>query len=156
METEKIMLFRKKLRQLQIKLDELLKLDGSCCGVSLSQCYTLLEIGNKKQLSMKELASEMGLDTSTLSRTIDGLVNIGLVDRVQNSDDRRYVTITLTKQGESIYNSIQEYYNIYFMSLFKLMPEEKHQQVIESFILFSDALQRGQPDQFKLQNKKQE
>jgi len=142
MDIERIKLFRKKLRFLEMEMDEHVKQNCLCFGISLSQCHTLLEIGDKKEMSIVELASILGVDTSTLSRTIDGMVNIGLVNRRPNPEDRRYVSISLTKKGETLYKSIEEFYNDYFSRVFELIPEEKHQQVMESFILFSDAIKK--------------
>lgn len=79
----------------------------SCCkGITLSQCYTLVEIENKVAISLKDLAGQLSLDKSTVSRTVDGLVNIGLVERTVPSDNRRMTLLNLTKTGTSTCNSI--------------------------------------------------
>lgn len=142
MDVEKIRHFRKKLRQFELEIGEVLKNDKGCCGITLPQCHTLLEIGKKEEMSIVELASALGLDTSTLSRTIDGLVGKRLVSRKLNPADRRYVSITLTNQGKTVYDSIENLYNNYFSKLFDFIPEEKQQQVVESFILFSNAIKK--------------
>jgi len=142
MKKKQIRLFREKLRHLERELMEQLKQDNVCFGVTVSQCHILTEIGREEEISIVELASVMNLDTSTLSRAIDGLVNIGLVDRKQNPKDRRYVSLSLTAQGMNLYASIEKSNNAYLDQLFKHIPEDKHDQVIESFLLFSDALNR--------------
>lgn len=142
MKKEKISLFREKLRHLERALMEQLKQDNVCFGVTVSQCHILVEIGNKEEISIVELAAVLNLDTSTLSRGIDGLVNIGLVDRKQNPNDRRYVSLSLTPQGKNLYISIEESNNSYLAQLFQYIPENKHDQVVESFLLFSEALNR--------------
>ena len=78
MDIKKIRLLREKLRQLERELDDRFRSDSGCCGLTLAQCHTLLEIGNKGEISLVELASRLSLDTSTLSRTINGLVILGL------------------------------------------------------------------------------
>jgi len=142
METEKISAFRHKLRELEIDLGLELKQDKCCFGLTLSQCHTLLEIGNKGGISLVELASALGLDSSTLSRTIDAMVRSGLVQRKLNPDDRRYVTISLSKKGKSIFERIENFYNKYFGQLFEFIPEAKRNQVIESFVLFWEAMKK--------------
>lgn len=142
MDSERIKLFRKKLRQLERDVFWELKRDSDCFGVTLAQCHTLLEIGSKGNTSLVELASELGIDPSTLSRTINGMVNNGLVNRKLNPSDRRYVSITLTKKGKSLFDSIENFYNSYISRLFEFIPKGKHKQVMESFILFSGALRK--------------
>ncbi len=140
MDKEKLGLFRERLRHLERELIELLKEDNICCGITVSQCHILLEIGGKTETSIVDLASVLNLDTSTLSRSIDGLVNIGLVDRQQNPNDRRYVCVSLSKQGTKIFESIEKANNSYFSKIFQLIPENKHDQIIESFFLFFEAM----------------
>ena len=142
MKKKRISLFREKLRHLERALMEQLKQDNVCFGVTVSQCHILVEIGNKEEISIVELAAVLNLDTSTLSRGIDGLVNIGLVDRKQNPNDRRYVSLSLTLQGKNLYKSIEESNNSFLVQLFQYIPENKHDQVVESFLLFSEALNR--------------
>ena len=106
----------------------------------MSQCHILLEIGKKTETSIVDLASILNLDTSTLSRSIDGLVSIGLVHRQQNPSDRRYVCVSLSLQGQKIFKSIEEANNAYFSEIFRLIPENKHDQISESFLLFFEAM----------------
>jgi len=140
MDSEQLSLFREKIRLLERELIELLKEDNVCFGVTVSQCHILLEIGGKTETSIVELASVLNLDTSTLSRSIDGLVSIGLVNRQQNPNDRRYVSISLSEQGTRVYKSIEKANNAYFSKIFRLIPEDKHDQITESFLLFFEAM----------------
>lgn len=142
MKKDKINIFRARLRHLERELVDQMKQDNACFGVTVSQCHILVEIGAKEEISNVELSSVLNLDTSTLSRAIDGLVNIGLVDRKQNPNDRRYVSLSLTAQGKNLYTSIEESNNAYLDQLFQYIPEEKHEQVIEGFLLFSAAMNR--------------
>jgi len=140
MDSERLSLFREKLRHLERELIELLKEDNVCFGVTVSQCHILLEIGKKTETSIVDLASVLNLDTSTLSRSIDGLVSIGLVSRQQNPNDRRYVCVSLSEQGKRIFESIEKANNAYFSKIFRLIPEDKHDQIFESFLLFFEAM----------------
>jgi hypothetical protein len=69
--------------------------DSGCCGVTLSQCHLLLEIEQRDSTSVTELARVMELDKSTLSRTIDGMVRAGLLNRELNQKSRRQQIISL-------------------------------------------------------------
>lgn len=80
---------------------------ASCCkGVSLSQCHALLEIENNDKISVTELAQNMQLDKSTVSRTVDGLVKMDMVDRVIPDENRRKAILNLTKKGEEVSRTI--------------------------------------------------
>jgi len=142
MDVEKISSLRQKLRELELEIASLLKKDHTCFGLTLSQCHVLIEIGKKGETSIVELASTLKLDSSSLSRTIDGMVNMGNVERIQNPTDRRYVAISLTKKGQDLFVSIENSYNRFFKKLFDIIPEDKHTQILESLHLFSEAVQK--------------
>ncbi|UNC92021.1 MarR family winged helix-turn-helix transcriptional regulator [Candidatus Contubernalis alkaliaceticus] len=142
MKTQEIRQFRELILQLHRNLGGQLKNDAKCCGITVAQCHALMKVGTKKEISLIDLAGILQLDNSTLSRTIDGMVQLGLVMRHVNPEDRRYVIVSLTTKGHSIYNSIDSFFNEYFSSVFDLIPKEKHGQVLESFYLFAEAVDK--------------
>lgn len=140
MDSQTVQQFRKTMRILERKLSELLKNDPVCCGVTMAQCHVLLATEEKGQTSITELSAELELDKSTLSRTIDGLVAIGLVSRETDVRSRRSQRICLTSQGEKVVTCINEQWNGYCESLFGLIPEAKHATVTEGMAVLANIL----------------
>ena len=136
----KIEHLRRHIRALEREIFEQLK-ETSCCGVSLAQCHAVLEIGDSGNPSVSDLADKLKLDKSTLSRTIEGLVRLDLVSREINREDRRYLLITLTPQGEQVYRSINQFCNRYYQTVFDCIPEEKQLQIIESLKILTESMQ---------------
>ena len=95
--------------------------DSCCNGVTLAQCHTLLEIESKGKGSLTELANILGLDKSTVSRTVDGLVNVGLVDRTIPAENRRMATLQLTSTGKNMCNSINSTNDKYFADTLSIL-----------------------------------
>jgi DNA-binding MarR family transcriptional regulator len=91
--------FREALRRFERLIEVRLRDSGGCRGVSLAQCHALLEIEALGQPALNELAQSLGLDKSTLSRTVEGLVRLDLVTRASNAADRRSVQLSLTEKG---------------------------------------------------------
>lgn len=114
-----------------------------CCDLTYSQCHTLLEVGTRRQVSLVDLATSLGLDTSTLSRTIQSLVVLGLVTRKANEKDRRYVKISLSGQGKKVYETIGRLYYDFMAKVFALIPARKHGTVLEGVGLFADAMKQA-------------
>jgi DNA-binding MarR family transcriptional regulator len=100
--------FRKRLRVIERAVLGNMKEESSCCGVSLSQCHILLELEEHDSTPVAELISYLGLDKSTVSRTIDGLVTLGLVLRRENPKNRRSQLLALSVQGRTIVANINE------------------------------------------------
>jgi len=94
---------RELIRILVRDLGILEKGDSTCCGVTISQCHAIVEIGRAQEMSLNKLAEILTLDKSTMSRTINNLVENDLVIRELHPEDRRYITIKLTgKKKETV------------------------------------------------------
>lgn len=119
------------------------KSEASCCGTTIAQCHAITEIGRVKEISLNELADILKLDNSTMSRTINNLVDQQLVIRETDPQDRRYIKMRLTDKGWGIYESIEKNMDMYFRSLLRDIPEEKHKQVLESLVLLVEAMKNN-------------
>ena len=130
---------RELIRVLVRNLGILEKSDSSCCGVTIAQCHAIVEIGRTKRIALVDLADLLGLDKSTMSRTINNLVEAGLVIRDLDAENRRYVVIQLTDGGNRVFENIEESMGQYYKSIFSSIPENKRGQVLESLQLLTDA-----------------
>lgn len=131
---------REQARMLVRKLGLIERAGVECCGVTLPQCHALVETGRRGALSGNELAGLLGLDKSTVSKTVDKLVTAGLLVRDADPQDRRYVVLKLTAQGMTFYNNIEEQMEGYFSLALQAIPENKRTQVLESLALLTEAL----------------
>jgi DNA-binding MarR family transcriptional regulator len=140
MKSTEIRQFRDIIRRLQRSIGWQAKSDADCCGITIAQCHALLEIGNKKELSLTDLAGVLGLDPSTLSRTIETMVTDKLVNRNVNPDDRRYVALSLSAKGQAVFDRINQTYDHYYQTVIARIPADKHDQVMESISLLTQAV----------------
>ncbi len=136
-------LLRELLRLLVRSLGILTKDEASCCGITLSQCHTIVEIGRNKSIFLNDLANLLDLDKSTMSRTVNNLVSQGLVERKTSKNDRRYIEILLTDSGNKIFNSIEDSMNNYYSNILNSLPNDKKDQVIESLGLLIKAIKQN-------------
>ena len=72
-----IMLFREYTRELEYHLAVLNQSDCCQCGINESQCFLVVEIGRNPGICIKELAKNVGLDKSGISRGVEELVQKG-------------------------------------------------------------------------------
>ncbi|MFC9685528.1 MarR family winged helix-turn-helix transcriptional regulator [Streptomyces sp. NPDC056948] len=72
------------------------------CGISHLTFEVLLILGRagKQGLSMRAIAQEQVLTTGGATRLVDRMAAAGLVDRVEDPDDRRGRLVRLTTLGE--------------------------------------------------------
>ena len=133
---------RELVRILERKLGLLNEGLMACCQISLAQCHTLVEIGRtgSSGISLTSLATLLGLDNSTMSRTVQNLVVAGLVRREPDPADRRAVVIALTPQGLEQYRQIEVGMKSQYQAVLERIPEERREQVLESLSLINEAL----------------
>jgi DNA-binding MarR family transcriptional regulator len=99
-----------------------------------------MEIGAAGELNLKDLASRLGLDKSTLSRTVESLVQDGLAERTPGKEDRRATIIRLNEKGRAARDRINTTWNRICRNMFRSVPREKHDQLIESVSLVAELL----------------
>jgi DNA-binding MarR family transcriptional regulator len=64
-----------------------------------TQRLALFETAIGGPLRLSDLAERMGVTAPTASRAVDGLVELGLLERLPDPGDRRAVRIDLTRSG---------------------------------------------------------
>lgn len=140
MDKKNIQFFRSVLRTLEREIGFQTDSESQCSGISLAQCHVLMELADKNETSIRELSETFGLDKSSLSRTVDKMVEGGLLNRIENSEDRRFLSISLTDKGIQLTESINKICNDYYGKLFDNIPQEKHAAIMESLTLLSDSM----------------
>jgi MarR family 2-MHQ and catechol resistance regulon transcriptional repressor len=82
--------------------------DRICCyDVSVTQCYALEALVLRGPLTLNDLAAELFLDKSTVSRVADVLESKGYALRRPNPESRRSVLLEATKAGHALHARIE-------------------------------------------------
>jgi DNA-binding MarR family transcriptional regulator len=135
--------FRAKLREIERAVWIQTRSEALCCGVTMAQCHAIMEIDAAEELNLKDLASRLGLDNSTLSRTVESLVKDGLAERTPNAKDRRASVIRLNEKGRAARDRINSTWNRICRDMFHSIPREKHQPLVESISILAELLTGG-------------
>jgi len=108
--------------------------NASCCnGISLAQCLTLMEIEKNSEISVSDLAKNLSLDKSTVSRTVEGLVNIKMVDRHVPKENRRLALINLTDSGKEVCSTINYSQDAYVREILIDFTEKEREEFLKLF-----------------------
>jgi DNA-binding MarR family transcriptional regulator len=70
-------------------------------AMTATQRLALIEIGNAGPLRLKTLARRMNTTPATVTRAIDALEELRLVERRSDADDKRGVIVATTRRGRS-------------------------------------------------------
>ena len=102
-----------------------------CGPVTVQQCYTL-EALTTGPLSMKDLAAEVALHQSTLTRVVEKLEKQNLVQRTRKSDNQRSVEVRLTDAGRQTYAFLDAAGSQMISDLLDLIPGDRQDAIVDA------------------------
>jgi DNA-binding MarR family transcriptional regulator len=112
----------------------------TACGLSVAQCYSLDAIGTQRQLTLNELAESLYITPSTASRTVEELVRKGLAERRQDAADRRAVCLTLTPQGQALFEALRQHLRQQQLAILQQIDPNSRRDVLTALQKLSQAL----------------
>jgi DNA-binding MarR family transcriptional regulator len=105
--------------------------------LSQSELLFFNSLDNCTGISSPELAKNMGLSASRVSRVVDKLVVNGYLDRNTDATDRRAITLCLTDSGKKIKAEIDKGRIECESRLLQVIPEaeiEKFREIIAKIV----------------------
>jgi DNA-binding MarR family transcriptional regulator len=147
MDEKKIRSFRRNLRRFE-RLNQLSNI--KCCeNITLAQCHVLLEIETLGETTTKQLAKNLKLDKSTLSRTIEGLKRLELIKRATHGQDRRYILLKHTRKGKNKCSSLNLQNDSLYNKIFEKLSPNSREQFFKGFDdlvkAFSEYYEENEP-----------
>ena len=76
--------------------------------LTYTQYITMMALWEKQTLSIAELGSMLHLDSGTLTPLVKKLIQKGLVLKKEDKQDRRMVSLTLTRRGKLLKEKIKD------------------------------------------------
>ena len=92
--------------------------------------------------SVSKLADDRHTSRPAISRSVDALVNKGLVVRTQNPTDRRNVQLSLTAEGQSMMDALFSNTRQWMAEKLSVLGDEE----FEAILIAGDALKRAFSD----------
>jgi DNA-binding MarR family transcriptional regulator len=139
--------FRKGLRELEREVELALSGQTECCGVTPAQCHLLLAVEEAGETSVGEVAVALDLDSSTLSRAVDGLVKAGLLKRKEDQSNRRRQLVSLSAKGREKAASINALCDRYYEGLLGTLPTRESRTILAALPIFVKALREWRRSQ---------
>ena len=126
---------------LNTKLTSIFRVIANQYHLSFSQYCIIMKI-NSSGISMSQLAKNVGLDKSTLTRNIHVLVNRKLVLKQRSHDDLRVYKIFLTEAGENIKNKLYDELDYFSSKLLASLDSETQDimHLMDKFIQKMDSI----------------
>jgi DNA-binding MarR family transcriptional regulator len=108
-------------------------------SVTITQFRTLVVLGNQPNLSLNQLADQLGVNASTAMRMINRLLKAELVTRHDNPDDRREIVLALTAAGREIVDTVTRRRRDEINRIVTAMPARHRSALIAALQAFAQA-----------------
>lgn len=96
--------------------------------ITPSQCNVLMLIEQRGVCSVKDVADALGISSSAATQLVDGLVEGTHVTRSENAQDRRAVSITLSKPIKSKIKAMKRHMAQKLLAVFELLTDAEFSQ----------------------------
>jgi DNA-binding MarR family transcriptional regulator len=110
-----------------------------------AQFHTIRNI-HRGANSVSDLAACERVSPPAISRHVDDLVNMGLVERTRDTEDRRSIILALTKDGQAVWDRMLERNHKIFSEKMKQMSTKDLQTIIAALELLYSAFADEAPD----------
>ena len=102
---------------------------------TLPQILILATIPDKG-MDMTSLSEKIGVDNSTATRLIDGMVRLNLIIKRKSHLDKRITIVLLTEKGEQTSEEIENKLDIIGEEIFNQIPMEHRDDIKEALLSF--------------------
>ena len=107
--------------------------------VTLPEYRALVVLATLGPQNLGGLSGHLAVHPSTGTRLCDRLIAKGLIERRARTDDRREVSIHLTKRGQRLFRTVTELRRSEFAAIVDRIPSARLEAVIEALRDFAEA-----------------
>lgn len=113
--------------QLQSKIQKRITCALSVHGIGLSEYLVLnqLHIASNQKMRRSDLAEQVGLSPSGITRLLNPMGKIGLVEKEENPRDARVSLVTLSAAGKQVYEDAQVAFEHTSVALFEALDAKR-------------------------------
>lgn len=128
------------LKNVNGKLNELLNNFYAPYGLTVVQAMVLLELHRNGEQNITDLSNNVCMVKGNLSQLCKRLEKNGLIERVRDSEDERYVNIKMTKHSENIVKELEEKISNNKIPILLQIENQKKSSIIEALNILNDCL----------------
>lgn len=116
-------------------------------GVSPTQLRALTVVERHGEMTISALAAELGTLLSSVSRLCDRLEASGLIARTPGIDDRRAVSVSLSRDGEAVFDRLRRRRREELARVLNAMPATAREALVAGLAGFHAAAEEepGEP-----------
>jgi DNA-binding MarR family transcriptional regulator len=108
-------------------------------GLSFSQINMLMRLVHQGTAGVSAIGEGMGVTNAAASQAVDRLVQMGLIERTEDPDDRRAKRLALTPAGVALIEKRFVARSQWLEKLTETLTEEQQEMIISALTLLTNA-----------------
>jgi DNA-binding MarR family transcriptional regulator len=110
-------------------------------GINEERFMVMYELQLQPDISLKELAKNMGVSPSSMSIMVNSMVEQNIIERIADENDRRYVVLKLSEFGQQKFKMIDQQLESLFENFFVHLSEIDKHKMEEVVVKIIDIIQ---------------
>jgi DNA-binding MarR family transcriptional regulator len=98
-------------------------------GMTMTQASVLMLLMHDGRKTMGEIASALGVSKGAATQLLEGLIEKGFVERVQDDDDKRVVYVSVSRRGLRHFKNMRQRGGQRMSQLFDLLDDTELEQI---------------------------
>lgn len=123
------------------------EIDETLKKVTRSELIALIMLKQRGEATMSQLASEMGLQKSTLTNIRQRLTKHGLIQHYRDANDQRIIRISLTEDGEEFADRVLETMSRVLQKIKDALTSDELEQLINLLLKVAKVVQTTEQEQ---------
>ena len=111
-------------------------------GLSFSQINILMRLVHGKSTGVSEIGEQLGVTNAAASQAVDRLVQLDLIERTEDPEDRRAKRLALTQKGRALIEKGIEARSKWIEGLTDALTPEQQNMIISALTLLTEAAQK--------------
>jgi DNA-binding MarR family transcriptional regulator len=112
-----------------------------CSSLTVPQ-FRILAFLRLESVNNRTLAEHQGVSVAAMSRMVDGLCRQGLIERLEDSRDRRHVHLQLTTLGSERFESFRNEARTRLQQRLKSLNPDERQRLINGLTALASAVEQ--------------
>lgn len=113
-------------------------------GLSFSKVNVLMRLFHGRNCGVSGIGEEMGVTNAAASQAVDRLVQLGMIERTEDPDDRRSKRLALTQKGCTLVESGIKARSQWIKDLAVTLTMEQQQTIISALTILTETARKNE------------
>jgi DNA-binding MarR family transcriptional regulator len=111
-------------------------------GLSFSQINILMRLVHHGNTNVSEVGEQLGVTNAAASQAVERLVQLGLIVRTEDPEDRRAKQLALTQKGRTLIEQGVEARSKWVEGVTDALSAEQQKMIVSALILLTSAARK--------------